>query len=88
MVVLLEAEGKNERKKGRKNKMKTTANDVSEAVEAEGNLQDVIELLANMRKNREVLYQVWRAYCKPKKSLPCAKGGGKIFDFDGGIVKI
>ena len=39
----------------RKNKMKTTANDVSEAVEAEGNLQDVIELLANMRKNREVL---------------------------------
>ena len=39
----------------RKNKMKTTANDVSEAVEAEGNLQDVIELLADMRKNREVL---------------------------------
>ncbi len=39
----------------RKNKMKSTANDMSEAVEAEGNLQDVIELLADMRKNREVL---------------------------------
>ncbi len=39
----------------RKNKMKTTTNDVSEAVEAEGNLQDVIELLANIRRNRESL---------------------------------
>ena len=39
----------------RKNKMKTTGNDISEAVEAEGNLQDVIELLANMRQNRESL---------------------------------
>ena len=39
----------------RKNKMKSTANDMSEVVEAEGNLQDVIELLADMRKNREVL---------------------------------
>ena len=39
----------------RKNKMKSTANDMSEAVEAEGNLQDVIELLADMRKSREAL---------------------------------
>lgn len=39
----------------RKNKMKTTGNDISEAVEAEGNLQDVIEVLANMRQNRESL---------------------------------
>ena len=39
----------------RKNKMKTTANDVTECVEAEGNLQDVIELLANIRRNRECL---------------------------------
>ena len=39
----------------RKNKMKTTGNDVTEAVEAEGNLQDVIELLANMRQSRESL---------------------------------
>lgn len=39
----------------RKNRMKTTGNDVSEAVEAEGNLQDVIELLANMRQSRESL---------------------------------
>ena len=37
----------------RKNKLKSNGNDVSETVEAEGNLQDVIELLANIRKNRE-----------------------------------
>lgn len=30
-------------------------NDVSESIEAEGNLQDVIELLANLRKNKEPL---------------------------------
>lgn len=39
----------------RKNKMKTGGNDVSECVEAEGNLQDVVELLANIRRNRECL---------------------------------
>lgn len=39
----------------RKNKMKATATDVTECVEAEGNLQDVIELLANIRRNRECL---------------------------------
>lgn len=39
----------------RKNKMQSGGNDVSEAVEAEGNLQDVIELLANIRKNREFI---------------------------------
>ncbi len=39
----------------RKNKMKSTGNDVTECVEAEGNLQDVIELLANIRRNRESL---------------------------------
>lgn len=39
----------------RKNKMKSTATDVTECVEAEGNLQDVIELLANIRRNREIL---------------------------------
>lgn len=39
----------------RKNKMKSGGNDVSECVEAEGNLQDVIELLANIRRNRESL---------------------------------
>lgn len=39
----------------RKNKMKTTATDVTECVEAEGNLQDVIELLANIRRSRECL---------------------------------
>ena len=30
-------------------------NDVNETIEAEGNLQDVIELLANLRKNKEPL---------------------------------
>lgn len=39
----------------RKNKLKSNGSDVSETVEAEGNLQDVIELLANIRKNRECL---------------------------------
>ncbi|MDD4493126.1 MAG: DUF87 domain-containing protein [Eubacteriales bacterium] len=39
----------------RRNKMKSGSNDMNENIEAEGNLQDVIELLANMRKNREVL---------------------------------
>ena len=39
----------------RRNKMKSTGNDVNETVEAEGNLQDVIEMLANLRKNRECL---------------------------------
>ncbi len=39
----------------RKNKMKSKGTDVSECVEAEGNLQDVIELLANIRRNRESL---------------------------------
>ncbi len=39
----------------RRNKLKSTGNDVNETVEAEGNLQDVVDLLANMRKNKEVL---------------------------------
>lgn len=39
----------------RRNKMKTGSNDMNENIEAEGNLQDVIELLANLRKNREPL---------------------------------
>ena len=39
----------------RRNKLKSGGNDVNETVEAEGNLQDVIELLANLRKNKEPL---------------------------------
>lgn len=39
----------------RRNKMKTGSNDINENIEAEGNLQDVIELLANLRKNKEPL---------------------------------
>ena len=39
----------------RRNKMKSGSNDVSDTIEAEGNLQDVIEMLANLRKNREPL---------------------------------
>jgi hypothetical protein len=34
----------------RRNKMKSGSNDVNETIEAEGNLQDVIEFLANLRK--------------------------------------
>lgn len=39
----------------RRNKLKSGGTDVSETIEAEGNLQDVIELLANLRKNKEPL---------------------------------
>ena len=39
----------------RRNRLKSSGNDVSESIEAEGNLQDVIELLANLRKNKEPL---------------------------------
>ena len=39
----------------RRNRLKSGGNDVSESIEAEGNLQDVIELLANLRKNKEPL---------------------------------
>ena len=42
----------------RRNKLKSGGNDVNETIEAEGNLQDVIELLANLRKNREPLLHV------------------------------
>lgn len=39
----------------RRNKLKSGGNDVNETIEAEGNLQDVVELLAGLRKNREPL---------------------------------
>ena len=39
----------------RRNKMKSGGNDVQEYIEAEGNLKDVVDLLAEMRKNREPL---------------------------------
>lgn len=42
----------------RRNKLKSGGNDVNETIEAEGNLQDVVELLANLRKNREPLLHV------------------------------
>lgn len=39
----------------RRNKLKSGGSDVNETIEAEGNLQDVVELLANLRKNKEPL---------------------------------
>ena len=39
----------------RRNKLKSGGTDMNDTIEAEGNLQDVIELLANLRKNREPL---------------------------------
>lgn len=39
----------------RRNKLRSGGNDMNETIEAEGNLQDVVELLANLRKNREPL---------------------------------
>ena len=42
----------------RRNKLKRDGSDMNESIEAEGNLQDVIELLANLRKNKEPLLHV------------------------------
>ncbi|MEH2933273.1 DUF87 domain-containing protein [Acutalibacter sp. JLR.KK004] len=39
----------------RKNKLMSGGNDVNETIEAQGNLQDVVELLATLRKNKEPL---------------------------------
>lgn len=39
----------------RKNKMKSASNDISDSVQAESNIQDVVALVANMRKNNECL---------------------------------
>ena len=39
----------------RKNKMKRIADDVNDAIEAEGNLQDVMELAASLNRNKEPL---------------------------------
>ena len=39
----------------RRNKLMSSGSDVQDTVNAEGNLQDVIELLANMRRNKEPL---------------------------------
>lgn len=39
----------------RKNRMLSSSNDVQEAINAEGNMEDVVELLSSMRKNKEPL---------------------------------
>ncbi|MBQ7134543.1 MAG: ATP-binding protein [Ruminococcus sp.] len=39
----------------RRNKMKSGGTDMNDSIEAEGNLMDVIDMLANLRKNRECL---------------------------------
>ena len=39
----------------RKNRLMAGDHDINEAIQAEGNLQDVVTLLANLRKNREPL---------------------------------
>lgn len=39
----------------RRNTMKSGGSDMNDTIEAEGNLQDVIDLLANLRKNKEPL---------------------------------
>lgn len=39
----------------RKNRLMSGGSDVNETIEAEGNLQDVVELLANLRRDREPL---------------------------------
>ncbi len=39
----------------RRNNLKSGGNDMNDTIEAEGNLMDVIDMLANLRKNRECL---------------------------------
>ena len=39
----------------RRNKLKSGSNDVNENIEAEGNLQDLMDLLSNQRTDREIL---------------------------------
>lgn len=39
----------------RRNKMKSGGTDMNDSIEAKGNLMDVIDMLANLRKNRECL---------------------------------
>ena len=39
----------------RKNKLMSGGDDVNDTIQAEGNLQDVVEMLANLRKNKEPL---------------------------------
>ena len=57
----------------RRNKLKSGGNDVNETIEAEGNLQDVIELLANLRKNREPLLHVSVFFELKARSLEALK---------------
>ena len=39
----------------RKNKLQSKGNNVSDTIEAEGNLRDVVRLVANLRQNKEIL---------------------------------
>ena len=39
----------------RRNKLMSTVNDVTESIAAESNLQDVVQLIADMRRNKEPL---------------------------------
>lgn len=48
----------------RKNKLKSSGNDVNETIEAQGNLQDVVTLMANLRKNKEALLHCSAPYRK------------------------
>lgn len=48
----------------RKNKLKSSGNDVNETIEAQGNLQDVVTLMANLRKNKEPLLHCSAPYRK------------------------
>ena len=57
----------------RRNRLKRGGNDVNESIEAEGNLQDVIELLANLRKNREPLLHVSVFFELKARSLEALK---------------
>ncbi len=58
----------------RKNRLMAGDTDINQAIEAEGNLQDVITLLANLRKNREPLLHCAVYIELAAKSLDALKG--------------
>lgn len=57
----------------RKNKMLSTSNDVQESITAEGNMEDVVTLLSEMRKNKEPLLHCCGAYRKTESDCTMIK---------------
>lgn len=69
----------------RRNRLKSGGNDVNETIEAEGNLQDVIELLANLRKNKEPLLHV-SVFIELKARSIAAENGNDYAEYQLGKI--